>query len=106
MIQTGSSFFIFVGLVFVILATLTTNITANMVSPINDFMNLAPKKLNWERTTILIGLIGILMQPWRFLADPRPTSGPGCWDTAPSPRHRRGHHRRLLGRPEAEPQAA
>jgi NCS1 family nucleobase:cation symporter-1 len=71
MIQTGSSFFIFVGLVFVILATLTTNITANMVSPINDFMNLAPKQLNWERTTILIGLIGILMQPWRFLADPK-----------------------------------
>ena len=71
MIQTGSGFFIFVGLVFVILATLTTNITANMVSPINDFMNLAPKYLNWERTTILIGLIGILMQPWRFLADPK-----------------------------------
>ena len=71
MIQTGSSFFIFVGLIFVILATLTTNITANMVSPINDFMNLAPKQLNWERTTILIGLIGILMQPWRFLTDPK-----------------------------------
>jgi len=71
MIQTGSSFFIFVGLIFVILATLTTNITANMVSPINDFMNLAPKQLNWERTTIIIGLIGILMQPWRFLADPK-----------------------------------
>jgi NCS1 family nucleobase:cation symporter-1 len=71
MIKTESAFFIFVGLVFVILATLTTNITANMVSPINDFMNLAPKHLNWERTTILIGLIGILMQPWRFLADPK-----------------------------------
>jgi NCS1 family nucleobase:cation symporter-1 len=71
MIKTGIPFFIFVGLIFVILATLTTNITANMVSPINDFMNLAPKVLNWERTTILIGLIGILMQPWKFLADPK-----------------------------------
>ena len=71
MIKTGNPFFIFIGLLFVILATLTTNITANMVSPINDFMNLAPKALNWERTTILIGLIGILMQPWRFLADPK-----------------------------------
>ncbi len=71
MIKTGSPFFIFVGLLFVVLATLTTNITANMVSPINDFMNLAPKALNWERTTVLIGLIGILMQPWRFLADPK-----------------------------------
>jgi nucleobase:cation symporter-1, NCS1 family len=69
-IKTGSPFFIFVGLIFIILATLTTNITANMVSPINDFMNLAPKVLNWERTTILISLIGILMEPWRFLADP------------------------------------
>jgi NCS1 family nucleobase:cation symporter-1 len=71
MIKTGIPFFIFVGLVFVILATLTTNITANMVSPINDFMNLVPKYLNWERTTIVIALIGVLMQPWRFLADPK-----------------------------------
>jgi NCS1 family nucleobase:cation symporter-1 len=71
LIKTQIPFFIFVGLIFVILATLTTNITANMVSPINDFMNVAPKVLNWERTTILIGLIGILMQPWRFLADPK-----------------------------------
>jgi NCS1 family nucleobase:cation symporter-1 len=69
-IMTGNPFFIFVGLIFIILATLTTNITANMVSPINDFMNLAPKVLNWERTTILISLLGILMEPWRFLADP------------------------------------
>ncbi len=71
MIKTGSPFYIFVGLVFVILATLTTNITANMVAPINDFMNLIPKYLNWERTTIVIALIGVLMQPWRFLADPK-----------------------------------
>ncbi|MEJ2024125.1 MAG: NCS1 family nucleobase:cation symporter-1, partial [Deltaproteobacteria bacterium] len=71
MIKTGSPFYIFVGLVFVILATLTTNITANMVSPINDFMHLIPKYLNWERTTIVIALIGVLMQPWRFLADPK-----------------------------------
>jgi NCS1 family nucleobase:cation symporter-1 len=70
-IKTGNAFFIFVGLVFIILATLTTNITANMVAPINDFMNLAPKVLNWERTTILIALLGILMQPWKFLADPK-----------------------------------
>ena len=71
MIKTGNAFYIFVGLVFIILATLTTNITANMVSPINDFMNLIPKYLNWERTTILIALIGVLMQPWKFLADPK-----------------------------------
>ena len=71
MIKTGNAFFIIVGLVFIVLATLTTNITANMVSPINDFMNLVPKYLNWERTTILIALIGVLMQPWKFLADPK-----------------------------------
>ncbi len=71
MIKIGTPFYIFVGLLFVILGTLTTNITANMVSPINDFMNLIPKYLNWERTTILIALIGVLMQPWKFLADPK-----------------------------------
>jgi len=70
MIRTGSVFFIYVGLIFVILATLTTNIAANMVAPINDVMHVYPKKLNWEVTTIVISLIGILMQPWRFLADP------------------------------------
>ncbi len=70
MIKTGNVFFVYVGLVFIILATLTTNITANMVAPINDFMHPLPKYLNWERTTILVGIIGIIMQPWRFLADP------------------------------------
>jgi NCS1 family nucleobase:cation symporter-1 len=67
---TKNFWFIMVGLVFIILATLTTNITANMVAPINDFMNVLPKWLNWERTTILIALVGVLMQPWKFLADP------------------------------------
>ncbi len=71
MIKTGNPLYIFVGLIFVILATLTTNITANMVSPINDFIHLVPKYLNWQRTTIVIALIGVLMQPWRFLADPK-----------------------------------
>jgi len=70
MIKTGSLFFIYIGLIFVILATLTTNIAANMIAPINDVMHVYPKKLNWEVTTIIISIIGILMQPWRFLADP------------------------------------
>lgn len=70
MIKTQNAFFIFIGLVFIILATLTTNITANMVAPINDFMHPLPKYLNWERTTVLVGIIGIIMQPWKFLADP------------------------------------
>jgi NCS1 family nucleobase:cation symporter-1 len=51
-------------------ATLATNIAANVVSPANDFANLAPRYLSFRLGGLITGVIGILMQPWRLVADP------------------------------------
>jgi NCS1 family nucleobase:cation symporter-1 len=53
-----------------VVATLAVNIAANVVSPANDFANAFPKWISFRRGGFLTGVIGLLMQPWRLLADP------------------------------------
>ena len=52
------------------LATLATNIAANVVSPANDFAHLWPKRISFRTGGLITGVIGILIQPWRLVADP------------------------------------
>lgn len=54
----------------VAISTLATNIAANIVSPANDFSNLAPKKINFRTGGYITGVIGILIFPWKLIADP------------------------------------
>ncbi|WP_350277523.1 NCS1 family nucleobase:cation symporter-1 [Kribbella sp. HUAS MG21] len=58
------------GLVIAILATMTTNVAANVVSPSYDFSNAVPKLLNYRTAGLLTGVIGIVIQPWRLISDP------------------------------------
>jgi NCS1 family nucleobase:cation symporter-1 len=51
-------------------ATLATNIAANVVSPANDFSHLAPRFISFRTGGFITGIIGILIQPWKLLADP------------------------------------
>jgi nucleobase:cation symporter-1, NCS1 family len=51
-------------------ATLATNIAANVVSPANDFSHLWPKRISFRTGGLITGLVGIIMQPWRLIADP------------------------------------
>jgi NCS1 family nucleobase:cation symporter-1 len=51
-------------------ATLATNIAANVVSPANDFAQLAPKKISFRMGGLITGIVGILMMPWKLVADP------------------------------------
>jgi len=53
-----------------VVATLAVNIAANVVSPANDFANAFPKLISFKTGGLITGLLGILMQPWRLLADP------------------------------------
>jgi NCS1 family nucleobase:cation symporter-1 len=59
-----------VSLVALCIATLATNIAANVVSPANDFANLWPSKISFRAGGYLTGVIGILIQPWRLVSDP------------------------------------
>src|SRR5438132_1188110 len=51
-------------------ATLAVNIAANVVSPANDLANAFPKWISFRTGGLITGILGILMRPWRLLADP------------------------------------
>jgi NCS1 family nucleobase:cation symporter-1 len=53
-----------------VVATLAVNIAANTVSPANDFANAFPRLVSFKTGGLITGLLGILIQPWRLLADP------------------------------------
>ncbi|WP_414660512.1 NCS1 family nucleobase:cation symporter-1 [Horticoccus sp. 23ND18S-11] len=59
-----------VAMVALCIATLATNIAANVVSPANDFAHLAPKKISFRVGGYITGFVGILMMPWKLVADP------------------------------------
>ena len=54
----------------VVVATLSVNIAANVVSPANDFANALPKLISFRTGGLITGILGILMMPWKLLADP------------------------------------
>ncbi len=58
---------VFLALFALLIATLTTNVAANVVAPANGFANLAPRWVTFARGGILTGLIGIAIMPWRLL---------------------------------------
>jgi NCS1 family nucleobase:cation symporter-1 len=59
-----------VALFALCLATLATNLAANVVSPANDFANLWPRRISFRTGGLITGVIGILIQPWKLVADP------------------------------------
>ena len=59
-----------VSMLAICVATLATNIAANVVSPANDFANLAPKKISFRTGGFITGIIGVLMMPWKLIALP------------------------------------
>ncbi len=62
---------VLIGAMFALcLATLATNIAANVVSPANDFAHLWPRKISFRTGGLITGVIGILIQPWNLYHDP------------------------------------
>ena len=59
-----------VAMVSLCIATLATNIAANVVSPANDFAHLSPRKISFRIGGLITGIIGVLMMPWKLVADP------------------------------------
>jgi nucleobase:cation symporter-1, NCS1 family len=59
---------IFAALV-VLMAQLTTNMAANVVSPSNDFSNLSPRRISYVTGGLITAVLGVLMMPWKLYAD-------------------------------------
>src|SRR3989454_418529 len=58
-----------VALVALLIATLNTNVAANVVSPSNDFSNLNPRRISFRTGGIITGVLGMCMMPWKLLSD-------------------------------------
>jgi NCS1 family nucleobase:cation symporter-1 len=58
-----------IALIALLVATLNTNVAANVVSPSNDFSNLNPRLISFRTGGLITGVVGILMMPWRLLTD-------------------------------------
>jgi nucleobase:cation symporter-1, NCS1 family len=58
------------AMIGILISTLATNIAANIVSPANDFSNLSPQKISFRTGGYITGIIGVLIFPWKLMADP------------------------------------
>lgn len=61
---------VFLGLIMVVLATVSTNVAANVVSPSYDFSNAVPRFVSFRVGGLITGVLGVLIQPWRLISDP------------------------------------
>jgi len=53
--------------IFMIIATLSTNIAANVIAPANAFSNLNPKNISFRTGGIITTIVGIIICPWWLL---------------------------------------
>lgn len=65
--ESGSTFTALVALLVLLIATLTTNIAANIVAPAASIANLRPSRISLRLGGVIAALIGIAMVPWRLL---------------------------------------
>ncbi|MCO6003665.1 NCS1 family nucleobase:cation symporter-1 [Actinoallomurus purpureus] len=59
------------ALVTVLIATLSVNIAANVVSPAFDLSNIAPRHVTFRTGALITAVIGVVIFPWRLLASPQ-----------------------------------
>jgi NCS1 family nucleobase:cation symporter-1 len=65
--KIDSPMWVIIAMIMIIIATLSTNTAANIVSPTNDFQNIAPSKIDQTRGVLITGAIGVLLMGWELL---------------------------------------
>jgi NCS1 family nucleobase:cation symporter-1 len=58
------------ALITVLVATISVNLAANVVSPAYDLANLAPKLINFRTGALITGVVGVLLFPWKLISSP------------------------------------
>ena len=61
-------FVAFLALITILIATLNVNLGANVVSPSNDFSNLAPRLISFRTGGMITGFLGLAMMPWKLMS--------------------------------------
>jgi len=65
--KIDNTLWVILSMLIIILATISTNTAANIVSPTNSFQNIAPKYINQTKGVLLTGFLGILLMSWELL---------------------------------------
>lgn len=65
--KLGSPTVVVISMLALLLATLSTNLAANVVSPANGFSNLAPRRIGYKAGGVITAVIGIAIMPWKLL---------------------------------------
>jgi NCS1 family nucleobase:cation symporter-1 len=68
--KTDNVFGLLFALVTVLIATVSVNIAANVVSPAYDLANFLPKLINFRTGALITGVVGVLVMPWKLTATP------------------------------------
>jgi NCS1 family nucleobase:cation symporter-1 len=56
-------------MIIIVLAQISTNMAANVVSPANDFSNLSPRRISFRMGALITAVIGIVSFPWKLYED-------------------------------------
>ena len=65
--RLGGGFAVVVSLAALTLATLSTNLAANVVSPANALVNLAPQRVGFRAGALITAGLGIALFPWKLI---------------------------------------
>lgn len=65
--RLGGGFAVVVSLAALTLATLSTNLAANVVSPANTLVNLAPERVGFRTGALITAGLGIALFPWKLI---------------------------------------
>ncbi len=68
--KTDNVFGLLFALVTVLVATISVNIAANVVSPAYDLANLAPKFITFRTGALITGVVGVVIMPWKLTETP------------------------------------
>ena len=61
--------FVIGSMLFLMIATLTTNVAANAVSPATVIMQVSEGRINFKVAVTILSIIAIVIRPWRLLSD-------------------------------------
>ena len=67
--RIGGPMMVIISMIGLTVATLTTNIAANVVSPANAFSNVSPSRISFRKGAMITAAIGVLMFPWKLYND-------------------------------------
>ncbi len=65
--RIDNTLWVVLSMFIIILATISTNTAANIVSPTNSFQNIAPKYIDETKGVLLTGAIGIALMSWELM---------------------------------------